>query len=101
MVGDRQLPGNERQRNSENRNGNLAVYAGGERMEDEADALRWREAILKLSRNLMEASAKRSELSPFLMEAMHSALDNLLVHGREDDLLVLEEWLEHEASLSQ
>jgi hypothetical protein len=56
-------------------------------------ALRWRKAILRLSENFMDAAGERSDLSPILMEAMHNALDNLLVYGEATDLMVLEEWL--------
>lgn len=60
-------------------------------------AERWRNAILRLSQTLMAASAERSDLAPILMEAMHNALEQLLVFGHDDELMALEEWLELEA----
>jgi hypothetical protein len=64
--------------------------------DEERMALRWRRAILKLSETLMDAAGERSDLSPILMEAMHNALEKLLVYGEEDDLMTLEEWLSEE-----
>ncbi|MDF2441519.1 MAG: hypothetical protein JWN98_2503 [Abditibacteriota bacterium] len=64
--------------------------------EDDAKALRWRTAILKLSANFMEAADAHHDLSPVLMEALHNALENLLLLGDEGDLLALEEWLDLE-----
>lgn len=60
---------------------------------EERTALRWRRAILRLSETLLSAADERSDLSPILLEAMHNALENLLVYGEEDDLMALEEWL--------
>lgn len=59
-------------------------------------ALRWRRAILDLSETFLCACDERSDLSPILMEAMHSALENLLVYGEANDLMALEEWLHEE-----
>lgn len=59
-------------------------------------ALRWRAALLRLSEALRRSADERPELSAILMEAMHNALEQLLVHGNEDELLALEEWLELE-----
>jgi hypothetical protein len=69
--------------------------------DEEKMALRWRRAILKLSETLMDAAGERSDLSPILMEAMHNALEKLLVYGEEDDLMTLEEWLSEESPDSQ
>ena len=66
--------------------------------EEEAAARRWREIILKLSDTLREAADQRSDFSLFLMEALHNALENLLLLGQEADLIALEEWLDHENS---
>lgn len=68
----------------------------GTQAEEDAQALRWRTAILKLSENFMEAAGERQDLSPVLMEALHNALENLLLLGDEADLLALEEWLDLE-----
>jgi len=59
-------------------------------------ALRWRRAILRLSETFLDAAGERSDLSPFLLEAMHNALNNLLVYGEAGDLMALEEWLSME-----
>jgi hypothetical protein len=64
--------------------------------EEEALALRWRKTILRLSEAFMDAADERTDLSPFLLEALHNALDNLLVYGDADDLLAIEEWLSME-----
>ena len=63
---------------------------------EEEHALRWRRAILRLSETFMDAADERRDLSPILLEAMHNALDNLLVYGEAGDLMVLEEWLSME-----
>jgi hypothetical protein len=63
---------------------------------EETHALRWRRAILRLSEAFMDAADERRDLSPILLEALHNALDNLLVYGEADDLMVLEEWLSME-----
>lgn len=68
----------------------------GEEEYEETMALRWRSAILRLSETFMDAADERSDLSPYLLEAMHNALNNLLVYGEADDLMVLEEWLSME-----
>ncbi len=60
---------------------------------EERTTLRWRRAILRLSETFLSAADERSDLSPILLEAMHNALENLLVYGEEDDLMALEEWL--------
>lgn len=64
---------------------------------EEENALRWRRAILRLSEAFMDAADERRELSPILLEALHNALDNLLVHGEAGDLMTLEEWLSMES----
>lgn len=57
---------------------------------------RSRRAILRLSSNLLQAAEHRSDFAPFLLEAMHNAMTNLLEHGDEHDLLLLEQWLDEE-----
>jgi len=69
----------------------MTMRGGGE--SDEEIALRWRSVILRLSENLIDAATRRSELSPILLGALHNALDQLLLHGEEGDLMALEEWL--------
>jgi hypothetical protein len=64
---------------------------------EQQNALRWRRAILKLSETLLSAADKHRDLSPIFMEAMHYALENLLVYGDERDLMALEEWLTEES----
>ncbi len=65
---------------------------------EQQNALRWRRAILKLSETLLSAADEHRHLSPIFLEAMHSALENLLVYGDERDLMALEEWLTEEAA---
>lgn len=81
----------------ENRSNAPAVSPeSGTGANEESHALRWRSAILRLSAAFMDAADERRDLSPILLEALHNALDNLLVYGEADDLLVLEEWLSME-----
>lgn len=63
---------------------------------DEAAALRWRKTLLRLSETFLDAAQERSDLSPILLEALHNALEQLLIYGDEGVLMALEEWLEHE-----
>jgi hypothetical protein len=64
--------------------------------EEEEAALKWRRVILKLTANFNTAAGERSDLSPVLMEALHHALENLLLHGDEAQLLALEEWVDQD-----
>jgi hypothetical protein len=68
-----------------------------EDLEDDEAALRWRRALLRLSETFLDAAQERRDLSPFLLSALQNALEQLLVHGEEADLMALEEWLGHEA----
>ena len=65
--------------------------------EDDEAALRWRRALLRLSETFLDAAEERRDLSPILLGALHNALEQLLIHGEEDDLMALEDWLSHEA----
>src|SRR5690606_11763873 len=67
-----------------------------EDLEDDAAALRWRRALLRLSETFLDAAEERRDLSPILLGALHDALEQLLIHGEETDLMALEEWLSHE-----
>jgi hypothetical protein len=69
-----------------------------EDLEDDEAALRWRRALLRLSETFLDAAQERRDLSPILLSALQNALEQLLVHGEEADLMALEEWLGHEAS---
>ena len=64
---------------------------------DDQAALRWRRALLRLSETFLDAAEERRDLSPILLGALHNALEQLLIHGNDDDLMSLEEWLSHEA----
>lgn len=64
---------------------------------DDRAALRWRQALLRLSETFLDAAEERRDLLPILLGALHNALEQLLIHGNEDDLMALEEWLSHEA----
>jgi len=65
--------------------------------EDDEAALRWRRALLRLSETFLYAAEERRDLSPILLGALHNALEQLLIHGEENDLMALEDWLSHEA----
>lgn len=67
-----------------------------EDLEDDEAALRWRSALLHLSETFLDAAQERRDLSPILLSALQNALEQLLVHGEEADLMALEEWLGHE-----
>ncbi len=67
---------------------------------EEELALRWRNAILRLTENFSDAADQRDDLSPILMGALHTALERLLLHGEEDDLILLEDWLGEESPAS-
>ena len=64
--------------------------------EDDEAALRWRHALLRLSETFLDAAEERRNLSPILLGALHNALEQLLIHGEEADLMALEDWLSHE-----
>lgn len=68
--------------------------------EDDEAALRWRHALLRLSETFLDAAEERRDLSPILLGALHNALEQLLIHGEEADLMALEDWLSHEAQPS-
>ncbi len=70
-------------------------------LEDDEAALRWRRALLRLSETFLDAAQERRDLSPILLSALQNALEQLLVHGEEADLMALEDWLGHESSLAQ
>ena len=63
---------------------------------EEEAAKHWRRVLLKLSNNLNAASMERADLSPVLMDALHHALEKLLLLGDEADLMALEEWVDME-----
>jgi hypothetical protein len=64
---------------------------------DDQAALRWRQALLRLSETFLDAAEERRDLSPILLGALHNALEELLIRGNEEDLMALEDWLGHEA----
>lgn len=64
--------------------------------EDEQFYTRCRRAILLLNAQLVKAAEQRSDFAPFLLEAMGNAVSELLEHGDERDLLLLEQWLDEE-----
>lgn len=63
---------------------------------DDQEAARWRRVVLRLSECFSNAAAGNPRLAPFLLEALGNALEQLLLFGRERDLLLLDEWLEEE-----
>lgn len=72
-----------------------------EDLEDDEAALRWRRALLRLSETFLDAAQERRDLSPILLSALQNALEQLLVHGEEADLMALEDWLGHETPATQ
>ncbi|HEY0075360.1 MAG TPA: hypothetical protein VGB77_14775 [Abditibacteriaceae bacterium] len=64
--------------------------------EDEQFYIRCRRAILRLNDQLAKAAEERSEFAPFLLEAMRNAMAELLEHGDQRHLLLLEQWLDEE-----
>ena len=64
--------------------------------EDEQFYTRCRRAVLRLNDQLAKAAAERSDFAPFLIEAMRNAMAELLEHGDERDLMLLEQWLDEE-----
>jgi hypothetical protein len=64
--------------------------------EDARFYTRCRNAVLRLSDNLPQAADQGFDYAPFLLEAMNTAMTNLLEHGDERDLLLLEQWLNDE-----
>lgn len=64
--------------------------------EDEQFYIRCRRAILRLNDQLVKAAEERSEFAPFLLEAMRNAMAELLEHGDQRHLLLLEQWLDEE-----
>jgi hypothetical protein len=62
----------------------------------EQSAARWRHLVFRLSEHLTEATEKRVDLSPALVEAVQYALGQLPVYGDEVDLKALEGFLHEE-----
>lgn len=74
------------------------AYAQSSLMENEDEYFytRCRRAVLRLSEQLVKAAAERNDFAPFLLEAMHNAMSELLQHGDESALILLEQWLDEE-----
>ena len=66
--------------------------------DEEENAARWRRVVLTLSDSFSQAAACQPRLAPYLLEALGNALEQLLLFGRERDLLILDEWLSQEQS---
>lgn len=73
-----------------------SVECGVMDKEDDQFYSRCRRAILLLNAQLVKAAEERSEFAPFLLEAMGNAVSELLEHGDQRDLLLLEQWLDEE-----
>jgi len=63
---------------------------------DEEQAARWRRVVLHLSDCFSSSAACHPHLAPYLLEALGNALEQLLLFGRERDLILLDEWLSEE-----
>lgn len=63
--------------------------------DDEAGeaVLRWRRVVLSLSDEFSRAAKRYPHLAPIFMEAMGNLLEQLLLFGREEDVVALDEWL--------
>ena len=57
--------------------------------------MRWRHALLHLSETYLTAAEERRDLSPILLGTLHNALEQLLIHREEADLMAFEDWLSH------
>ena len=55
--------------------------------------LRWRRVVLNLSDEFSRAAQRHPHLAPIFMEAMGNLLEQLLLFGREEDVIALDEWL--------
>ena len=75
-------------------NASFQKTATDEFLTDDASILRYRRAILRLSEAMVCAADQRVDLSPLLLEALSSALENLLLYGDVRALESLEEWLD-------
>jgi hypothetical protein len=62
--------------------------------EAERTVLRWRGTVLRLSDHFTATAAAHPHLAAVLLEALGNALEQLLLFGREDDLALLEAWLD-------
>ena len=69
------------------------VPAPGDGTEESEAVLRWRRVVLSLSDEFSRAAQRHPHLAPIFMEAMGNLLEQLLLFGREEDVLALDEWL--------
>ena len=65
----------------------------GDGSEENEAVLRWRRVVLNLSDEFSRAAQRYPHLAPIFMEAMGNLLEQLLLFGREEDVLALDEWL--------
>ena len=65
----------------------------GDNSEEHQGVLRWRRVVLNLSDEFSRAAQRHPHLAPIFMEAMGNLLEQLLLFGREEDVLALDEWL--------
>ena len=61
--------------------------------EESEAVLRWRRVVLSLSDEFSRAAQRHPHLAPIFMEAMGNLLEQLLLFGREEDVIALDEWL--------
>ena len=66
--------------------------------EDAESVGRWRRVVLRLADTMDASATSHPHLAPMLMEAMDNAIEQLLLFGREGDLLALDDWLSMESN---
>lgn len=69
------------------------ILAIGNESEEGQAVLRWRRVVLHLSDEFSRAAQRHPHLAPIFMEAMGNLLEQLLLFGREEDVIALDEWL--------
>ncbi|BCM89170.1 hypothetical protein IAD21_01014 [Abditibacteriota bacterium] len=74
-------------------NGTLEFPPIGDGTEASEAVLRWRRVVLSLSEEFSRAAQRHPHLAPIFMEAMGNLLEQLLLFGREEDVMALDEWL--------
>ncbi|RYX86762.1 hypothetical protein EON83_00855 [bacterium] len=65
----------------------------GDGTEASEAVLRWRRVVLNLSDEFSRAAQRHPHLAPIFMEAMGNLLEQLLLFGREEDVIALDDWL--------
>lgn len=65
--------------------------------DEDISALRWRRVLLHLSEVMLDSAREHDRLAHVMTAALNHAIERLLVHGDDADLIALEDWLgEHD-----